>query len=209
MDTLSRFELTFNIISVVVAGLSVLAGAVAAIKWGAVRSIKFGSLKIEGGITPEQVSALETTKKDEPFEATALSNYYNHALSRANISFWFSLIFGSIGFGVIVLAIAVHNENDLWGTVVKVVSGTVIDAVSSLFFVQSTNAQKSMSDFFEKLRMDRMHAEAREMINEVEDRERRDQLKSQLILKYAGIDRLLSGTVPAGLSAGSGPAPVG
>lgn len=193
LETISAFESTFTAVSISIAILTVILASVSAIKSGAIRSIKLGSFRIEGGITPEQVSALETPKKDEPFEAIALSNYYNHALSRANISFWFSLIFASIGFGVIILAIATHQGSDIWGTIVKVASGVVIDAVSSLFFVQSTNAQKSMSEFFEKLRLDRMSAEAREMISEIENSERRDQLKSQLILKYSGIDRLLTG----------------
>jgi len=70
----------------------------------------------------------------------------------------------------------------------------VIDSVSALFFVQSTNAQKSMSEFFEKLRQDRLNAEARDMISEIEAVERRDQLRAQLILKYSGIERLLVGS---------------
>ncbi|KJB95163.1 hypothetical protein N826_07180 [Skermanella aerolata KACC 11604] len=123
----------------------------------------------------------------------ALSNYYNHALRRANISFWFSIIFASIGFGVIIFAFATHDNSDILGTVVKAASGAIIDAVASLFFVQSTNAQKSMAEFFEKLRLDRLNAEARELISEIENIERRDQLRAQLVLKYAGIEKLLVG----------------
>lgn len=51
-----------------------------------------------------------------------------------------------------------------------------------------------MSDFFEKLRLDRLNAEAREMIAEIENAPMRDQLRSQLILKYSGIDKLLDGS---------------
>jgi hypothetical protein len=76
---------------------------------------------------------------------------------------------------------------------VKVASGAIIDAVSGLFFVQSTSAQKNMGDFFEKLRLDRLNAEAREMIGEIENIGMRDELRAQLILKYSGIDKLLSG----------------
>lgn len=192
-EVLPAFEQIFTVVSVVVAALSVIIGALAAAKSGAIRSIRFGSIEIEGSITPAQVEALESPDKQEPFEATALSNYYNHALSRANISFWFSLIFASIGFGVIIFAFATHTSGDLAGTIVKAASGAVIDAVSSLFFIQSTNAQKSMGEFFEKLRLDRLNAEAREMIGEIENAERRDQLRAQLVLKYSGIDRLLTG----------------
>ena len=50
-----------------------------------------------------------------------------------------------------------------------------------------------MSSFFEKLRLDRLNAEAREMIEEIENAERRDQLRAQLILKYSGIEKLIVG----------------
>ncbi|WP_407067302.1 TRADD-N-associated membrane domain-containing protein [Methylobacterium sp. Leaf111] len=116
------------------------------------------------------------------------------ALARANISFWFSIIFASIGFSVLLFAFVSHTSSDIAGTVVKVASGAIIDAISVRFFVQSTNAQKSMSEFFEKLRLDRLNAEAREMIAEIESVPMRDQLRSQLILKYSGIDKLLDGS---------------
>ena len=50
-----------------------------------------------------------------------------------------------------------------------------------------------MVEFFEKLRFDRLNADAREMIGEIENTERRDQLRVQLFLKYSGVDRLLTG----------------
>ena len=190
----------FTSASVVVAVVTAVVGIVAAFLTGSVRRVKFGNIVIEGGLKPEDVATYAHTSgsssrqaDEKPFEVVALSNYYNHALLRANVSFWFSIIFGSIGFGVIILAFATHDKSDLWGTVVKAASGTVIDAVSSLFFVQSTNAQKSMAEFFEKLRLDRLNAEARALIGEIENVDRRDELRAQLVLKYAGIEKLLVG----------------
>ena len=153
-------------------------------------------ISFEGIKTSEGAAAKEIT----PFETTALANYYNQALSRARISFWFSLLFASIGFGVIIFAFITHVPSDIAGTIVKVVSGTIIDTVSGLFFVQSNNAQKSMGEFFEKLRLDRLNAEAREMIRDIENSGVRDELRSQLVLKYSGIDRLLTGSQPGGSS---------
>lgn len=166
-----------------------------AIRSGAIRQLRLGPLAIEGQITPQQIEKIEKSigETEKPFEITALANYYNQALSRANISFWFSLIFAAIGFGVIIFAFLTHNAGDVAGTVLKVVSGTVIDAVSALFFVQTQNAQKSMSEFFEKLRLDRLNVEAREMIGEIENAERRDQLRAQLVIKYSGIEKLIEG----------------
>lgn len=139
-----------------------------------------------GEIASEDVEILKTPRT-EPFEINALSSYYNQALSRANISFWFSLVFASVGFAVIIFAFLSHDSGDIGSTVIKVISGTVIDAVSALFFYQSTNAQKSMSEFFEKLRQDRLNAEAREMVSEIEDSRIRDSLRCRMILQYAQI----------------------
>ena len=179
------------------ATLTVIAGVVAGLASGTLKRISFGGISLEGGLTPEIIVELkrqkQTSTEEKPFEVVALSNYYNHALLRANVSFWFSLVFAAVGFGVIIFAFATHNPTDLSGTIVKAISGTVIDAVSALFFVQSTNAQKAMSEFFEKLRLDRLNAEARSLISEIENSGRRDQLRAQLVLKYAAIDKLLVG----------------
>ncbi|WP_458096233.1 TRADD-N-associated membrane domain-containing protein [Roseomonas sp. WA12] len=160
---------------------------------GALSGLPHIVFKREGGTDGGPSPSATREGITKPFEVEALANYYNQALSRANISFWFSLIFASVGFGVIIFAFITHTQGDLAGTIVKVASGAVIDAVSGLFFVQSTNAQKSMAEFFEKLRLDRLNAEAREMISEIENVATRDQLRSQLILKYSGIERLLVG----------------
>lgn len=189
-------ESIFQTLSIAIATLTALFTIVAAIRAGAIKSIRLGSLSIEGSISASDIERIEAAagKNIQPFEIEALASYYNQALSRANISFWFSLIFASIGFGVIIFAFFSHNPDDSIGTLIKVGSGAIIDAVSALFFVQSTSAQKSMSEFFEKLRLDRLNAEAREMIAEIKNEERRDQLRAQLVLKYSGIDRLLEGT---------------
>ena len=190
-----NYDQLFSILGVVLAAATALIGAASAIKSGVIRSIRFGPIEIEGSITAAQVSALESNVKDKPFEAAALASYYNQALTRATVSFWFSLIFAAIGFGVIIFAFATHQSGDLGGTALKLLSGTVIDAVSSLFFIQSTNAQKSMGEFFEKLRLDRLNVEARDMIQNIENPERRDQLRAQLVLKYSGIDQLVAADV--------------
>jgi hypothetical protein len=139
-------------------------------------------------------SSISLPRREMPsFEVEALEAYYNQALQSARISFWFSLGFACIGFAVIIFAFASHTAADTSGTIIKVVSGTVIDTVAGLFFVQSNAAQKSMGEFFDKLRLDRLHVEARDLVNQIENGERRDQLRAQLVLKYAGINQLLEG----------------
>lgn len=193
-------EPAFNTIAILLAFGSILGFLFGALQ--SVRKTKIGDA--DDAISSERLAfELQTIREPEtPFETTALANYYNQVLSRANISFWFSLLFAAIGFGVIIFAFVTHNPTDTTGTIIKVGSGVVIDGVSSLFFVQSTAAQKSMSEFFEKLRLDRLNVEARGMINDIEDTAQRDRLRAQLILKYSGIDKLL--TDIAGQSAADG-----
>lgn len=149
-----------------------------------------------GGAEATDPPALPSSSPTAAFETRALSNYYSHALLRANVSFWFSLTFAAIGFGVIIFAFLTYSPDDIGGAIFKASTGVIIDAVASLFFVQSTNAQKSMGEFFEKLRLDRLNAEARTLLSEIENAERRDEVRTQLVLKYSSIDRLVVGDKP-------------
>ena len=47
--------------------------------------------------------------------------------------------------------------------IARFIAGGIVDAVAALFFVQSKRAQESMAEFFDKLRRDRNHLEARKL----------------------------------------------
>ncbi len=49
------------------------------------------------------------------------------------------------------------------------VAGTVIDAVAALFFVQSNKARELMTEFFDKLRVDRKLDEALRLMSDISD----------------------------------------
>lgn len=195
----------FSTLSVGIAALSAAFFGYYIIRTGLLARLRFDSLEAslaEAGPISAKISIEDLVKtetlvvgKNEvvQFEKRSLEAYYNQALFRTNVSFWFSLIFAAVGFGVIILAFMTHNPADLTGSLLKVGSGVVIDAVSGLFFVQATSAQKAMQEFFEKLRLDRASADAREIISEITDPDRADQLRAQLVLKYAGIEKLLVG----------------
>lgn len=170
----------FASISVLTAIFAILTGVA-----GAIRTIYISKQDLAASQNDPQ------TTDQTPFERRVLERYYNQALTAANVSFWFSIIFAAVGFGVIILSFATHSSGDSVGTIIKILSGAVIDAVSGLFLVQSQNARKSMTDFFEKLRLDRLSAEARQMIGEIDDTSARDQLRMQLVMKFSGIDRLV------------------
>jgi len=122
------------------------------------------------------------------FENEHLSNYYLQVLYQSKISFWFSLIFASLGFLIIILSIFLYKEGSFDKSILSLVSGLLIDAVSALFFVQSNKAQKAMGDFFEKLRIDKNNLEARRVCELIENKHLRDITKVQLAFKLVEIN---------------------
>lgn len=186
-----------NVISYVVAGVSfifALFSVVGAFRSGVLRRLRLGSLEIEA--TPkerEQVKALISAVnvaqgRNVPFETEQLALYYGQVLAQSKVAFWFSLVFASLGFVVIVVAVFLYSTEATGRTVAQFAAGLVMDAVASLFFVQSRNAQRSMAEFFDKLRRDREQLESRTLCEQVEHNLARDALRIQLSLYYAGVD---------------------
>jgi hypothetical protein len=121
------------------------------------------------------------------FETSKLSEYYSQILTQSRISFWFSLLFASIGFTIITWGVVSISTDDLNGSIITIISGTVVDSISALFFIQSKNAQKAMSLFFNKLRMDREVMEALNMCETISNEQLKDSTKVKLALHLAGV----------------------
>lgn len=66
-------------------------------------------------------------------------------------------------------AVFMYSSETVGTTVAQFSAGTIMDAVAALFFVQSRNAQKSMGEFFDKLRRDRNHFESRKLCESIDD----------------------------------------
>lgn len=188
----------FKITEVLPAILTVLtatATILGALYAGVLKKIRLGAFEIEGVDRPslERIKAELAESKEGtqiPFEIEQLANYYSLTLGQAKVSFWFSLVFASIGFLVIVGAAILYKDGDYASASIKIISGLVIDGVSALFFVQSRRAQESMSAFFEKLRNDRQFVEARKICDEISDHKVKDKLKTILTLHYSGLETL-------------------
>jgi hypothetical protein len=138
-----------------------------ALRSGVLHRFKFGSFELVASRRDrEQARALiESVSRPDrepvPFETEQLAQYYSQVLAQSKTSFWFSLIFASLGFAVIVIAGFMYSSATLGATVAQFFAGVIMDAVSALFFVQSKNAQAAMAEFFDKLRRDRQAFEAR------------------------------------------------
>jgi len=175
-----------------ISGLTALVVVITAFKSGALSRVKFGSFEVHASKQERQsaealIRSISATSKELPFETEQLAKYYAQVLAQSKTSFWFSLIFASIGFSVIVFAVFSYNNVNVGTSAVQLIAGVVIDAVAALFFVQSKNAQKSMGEFFDKLRKDRQQVESRTLCDSISDKKAQDALRVQLSLYYAGI----------------------
>ena len=185
----------FSDVGITVLGIvAALATVIAALRAGVLSSIKLGALEIKGNEREVREakeiirSVREPNTEKIPFETEQLANYYAQVLGQSKTSFWFSLVFASIGFLIIVLAAFMHADSESGSTIARFIAGGVVDAVAALFFVQSKRAQESMADFFDKLRRDRNHVEARKLCESLETKEAKDALRVRLALHYAEVE---------------------
>jgi hypothetical protein len=100
-------------------------------------------------------------------------DYHQQCLAQSRMSFWFSLIFASLGFLIISASVIAAVSNRAATAqpqpIFALVAGTIIDAVSALFFVQSNKARKQMAEFFDKLRADQKLQDALDLCSKIPD----------------------------------------
>jgi hypothetical protein len=115
--------------------------------------------------------------------------YHKQGLAQSRQSFRFSLVFASLGFLIIAGAVinAVAQDTGVNGAnSVSLLGGAVIEAVATLFFVQSNKARMLMEQFFDRLRADRALDEALRLSDEVSDTLVQSRLKTALAFTLAG-----------------------
>ncbi len=124
----------------------------------------------------------------ETEQVSQVIQYHQNSLAQSRISFWFSIGAGTLGFLVIIvgalMAIAGVQSTT---SILAVVSGTIIDAIAALFFTQSNQARKLMTEFFDKLRVDRQFNESLRLCESISDETTQSQLKARLSLFFAGV----------------------
>jgi hypothetical protein len=142
-------------------------------------------------------SKLEAAGAEAGFRQYALlREYHAQGLAQSRVSFWFSLTFASIGFAVIALAVGIYIQgppissgllDNAGKPIFALVSGTIIDAVAALFFVQSNKARQLMTEFFDKLRTDRKLDESLKLVESISDPSVASRLKALLALHFADV----------------------
>jgi hypothetical protein len=109
----------------------------------------------------------------------SIKSVYNNAILQYRNSFYFSLIFATVGFGVIFYTLVFRNNgNTSWAGVVV---SAVIEAVPALFFYLSDRARKQMIDVFVDLRKDNEIARAYELLRTLKNTDRLEALKEEII----------------------------
>lgn len=147
----------------------------------------------------DRATSRQTTDEAEPdveaepdIEADyrLLRAYHELGLAQSRVSFWFSLVFASLGFALIAVSVVTAQTNDLnrAATVVPIVAGAIVDAIAGLFFVQSNRARQLMAGFFDRLREDRRMQESIQVADTISDDDLRSRVKVVLALNLAGVD---------------------
>ncbi|MBK3733090.1 hypothetical protein GAY29_08190 [Azospirillum brasilense] len=150
-----------------------------------------------GSVNGGAASSISNDAQISNFQAKLVEEYHAQGISQSKISFAFSLVFAAVGFILIASAVIIflfqnngHEASlaDAAKPAFALVSGTIIDAVSALFFVQSNKSRQLMTEFFDKLRIDRKLDESLKLASEIEDWEVKARLKSLLSLNFASIE---------------------
>jgi hypothetical protein len=181
--------------------LQVLAGALAVLAAAfsvyvftrRVTGVRVGGIEWERVIDEEaeevrQRLAPEEGIGDSEREYRLLSEYHAQGLSQARISFRFSILFAALGFAVIAVAVFLalgSKDSSAAASTVSLVAGSIVEAVSALFFVQSNRARELMVSFFDRLRSDRRLRDALALAEGIDDERLRSRLQTQLALSLA------------------------
>jgi hypothetical protein len=169
-----------------------LARASAKAKEGSTASAEGGDSAITGRTTTSYLPPFHDVPilADET-QYEILRKYHGQGLAQSRASFWFSLAFASLGFIIIATAVLTIDRSaslsQQSAAVISLISGTIIDAVAGLFFVQSSRAQQVMQEFFDKLRTDRKLEESLKLVDKVADPELQGRLQVLLALNFADV----------------------
>jgi len=165
------------------------------------RAFKISTVEEEASRIRARLMSVASKDDAKPTQQYALlQEYHAQGLAQSKISFWFSLIFAAIGFTIIIISVltyvlaseasaeALSMIDKAGKPIFAVAAGTIIDAVAALFFVQSNKARQLMTDFFDKLRVDRKLDESLNVLSQIEDKTISSRVKALLALNFAEVE---------------------
>lgn len=202
METMSSF---ISLLATILPGLVALVGVVSMFLFLARGSLRFGSFRFDfERASTEQVHRRisDDIKAGSSPQNALMQEYHAQGLSQSRISFWFSLVFASLGFSIIALSVGIFLQGapstggwleSAGKPAFTLVAGTIIDAVAALFFVQSNKARQLMTEFFDKLRVDRKLDEALQLMKEIDDTAVASKVRGVVALTFSevALDKLV------------------
>lgn len=114
-------------------------------------------------------------------------NYHEQRLSQSKWAFRLSLGGSIVGFLVIIISVflGIFTGDSQWS---GIVSGTIVEAVSALFYTLSNKVNEKISEFFEELTKDSNIKDSIGLIEQVKNDDIRDELVVKMSLHLSGID---------------------
>lgn len=116
-----------------------------------------------------------------------IRSHHEQALTQATIQFWTSLIASIIGFVFIIIMIFIAKDSLWYEYILKTLPGIIIEAVSYLFFKQSSEIRNRASDFLNRLRNDEQISKSITIADSIEDENLKSQIKAKIALHICGI----------------------
>lgn len=143
------------------------------------------SLELKGAKKEPNIALATNEKK---LNLYAKQSYHIQGLSQAKYGFWLSIIGAIAGFIIIVIFLFKLKDGNSINAAIGIVSGTIIEVISVLFFAIANKANERVNNSFEKLRVDSNTVNAIELCKDIEDIMIKDELKVKLALHLAGIN---------------------
>lgn len=131
----------------------------------------------------------DKNSKDKAIEEL-IRSHHEQALSQASIQFWSSLVASIVGFLFIIFMIVFANNAHWYEYVLKVLPGTIIEAVSYLFFKQSSETRNRASDFLNRLRNDEQISKSIVIADSINNEELKSLIKAKIALHICGINEV-------------------
>jgi hypothetical protein len=155
-------------------------------------------VKVIADLDGERLRLIRNTRRLEAEFASddrryaLLRSYAQQGLNQTRVSFVASLTAAGLGFAVILTGVALATlEAGGVGAITSVAAGAIIDAVSLLFFAQDRRHQRTMFDFFERLREDRKLDEALLLLRNSENGILSARVHAALTLHFASVPNIM------------------
>ncbi|MCM1176093.1 MAG: hypothetical protein NC341_13770 [Blautia sp.] len=116
-----------------------------------------------------------------------LEAHHRQALQQSSVQFWFSIFAASIGFLFIIIMICTSVGSAWYEIIVKVLPGTIIDAISVLFFNQAHETRERAANFFKELTYEKQVAKSVAIADAIEDKAIKATVQAKIALYIVGL----------------------